>query len=184
MTPLSWALLAATVVLAPVPAASRARTRLRDRVPRFGTQPARLDRGLPLALDLAASALRAGQPLAAALQLAAPACEVHADEVARVGRLLALGADPPTAWQSIESPELTSLAAAARRSADSGVRLADAFERSGAELRAELRAAAEARAHRAGVWSMAPLGLCFLPAFVCLGIIPTVAGIASDILGG
>ena len=27
-----------------------------------------------------------------------------------------------------------------------------------------------------------PLGLCFLPAFVCLGIIPVVAGLAGDVL--
>jgi hypothetical protein len=25
---------------------------------------------------------------------------------------------------------------------------------------------------------MAPLGLCFLPAFVCLGVVPVVLGIA------
>jgi hypothetical protein len=30
----------------------------------------------------------------------------------------------------------------------------------------------------------APLGLCFLPAFVCLGIIPTVVGIAGAVLSG
>jgi hypothetical protein len=29
---------------------------------------------------------------------------------------------------------------------------------------------------------MAPLGLCFLPAFVCIGIVPTVVGIASGVL--
>ncbi|HTY29142.1 MAG TPA: type II secretion system F family protein, partial [Mycobacterium sp.] len=28
-----------------------------------------------------------------------------------------------------------------------------------------------------------PLGLCFLPAFVCLGIVPVVAGLADDVFG-
>jgi hypothetical protein len=28
-----------------------------------------------------------------------------------------------------------------------------------------------------------PLGLCFLPAFVCLGLIPVIAGLATDVLG-
>lgn len=28
-----------------------------------------------------------------------------------------------------------------------------------------------------------PLGLCYLPAFVCLGIVPVVAGLAGDVLG-
>jgi hypothetical protein len=30
---------------------------------------------------------------------------------------------------------------------------------------------------------LAPLGLCFLPAFVCLGVVPLVIGIAGDVLG-
>ena len=42
---------------------------------------------------------------------------------------------------------------------------------------------AEARAQRAAVLITAPLGLCFLPAFVCLGVAPTVAGIAATVLG-
>jgi len=28
----------------------------------------------------------------------------------------------------------------------------------------------------------APLGLCFLPAFVCLGVLPVVAGLAGQLL--
>jgi hypothetical protein len=27
-----------------------------------------------------------------------------------------------------------------------------------------------------------PLGLCYLPAFVCLGIVPVIAGLATDVL--
>jgi hypothetical protein len=30
---------------------------------------------------------------------------------------------------------------------------------------------------------MAPLGLCFLPAFVCLGVVPVVVGIAKGVFG-
>ena len=30
---------------------------------------------------------------------------------------------------------------------------------------------------------VAPLGLCFLPAFVCLGIVPVVIGLAGEVLG-
>jgi hypothetical protein len=29
---------------------------------------------------------------------------------------------------------------------------------------------------------MAPLGLCFLPAFVCLGIVPVVLSLATEVL--
>jgi hypothetical protein len=31
---------------------------------------------------------------------------------------------------------------------------------------------------------MAPLGLCFLPAFVCLGVVPTVIGLAGGAFSG
>ena len=41
----------------------------------------------------------------------------------------------------------------------------------------------EARAERAGVLVTGPLGLCFLPAFICLGIVPVVVGLASSVLG-
>lgn len=27
-----------------------------------------------------------------------------------------------------------------------------------------------------------PLGLCYLPAFICLGIVPVVVGLAGDVL--
>jgi hypothetical protein len=31
---------------------------------------------------------------------------------------------------------------------------------------------------------MAPLGLCFLPAFACLGVLPVIVGIARGVLNG
>ena len=43
--------------------------------------------------------------------------------------------------------------------------------------------AAEATAERAGVLIAGPLALCFLPAFVVLGLIPTIAGLAGTMLG-
>jgi pilus assembly protein TadC len=43
--------------------------------------------------------------------------------------------------------------------------------------------AAAASAERAGVLISGPLGLCFLPAFLALGIVPVVIGLASSVLG-
>jgi Flp pilus assembly protein TadB len=139
---------------------------------------------LALALDLVAAALRSGQPLAAALLLAAPAADPDsAALLSRTGGLLRLGAEPGDAWAAVAgNAELDAVAASAIRSADSGIRLAAAFDRLAADLRATAEAAAEARAQRAGVFAVAPLGLCFLPAFVCLGIVPVVVGIAGRAL--
>ncbi|HET8582262.1 MAG TPA: type II secretion system F family protein [Jatrophihabitans sp.] len=143
------------------------------------------DRALALTLDLAAAALRSGRPLADALTLAAPAAHAGTAEVLhRVAALSRLGADPAQAWSAVpRDGPLGQVAAVAVRSAASGIKLAGAFERRAGEIRAERAALAAARAHRAGVVAMAPLAACFLPSFVCLGVIPVVVGIARTAFG-
>jgi Flp pilus assembly protein TadB len=138
---------------------------------------------LALALDLAAAALRSGQSVPAALTLTAPVLpEALAAPWRRTAALLALGGGPVQAWSVLGADAaLAPVATAARRSADSGARLARTFTQLAADTRAAVRAHALARASRAGVFAMAPLGLCFLPAFICLGIVPTIAGIADGI---
>ena len=160
------------------------------RAPRSGRRGGRrsragADASVPLLLDLTAAALRGGCPLGDALELAAPAAsDETAEGVIRVARLLRFGADPAQAWQGIPADgPLAPVVPVAIRSATSGLKLAAAFERLAGEVRAEREAAAAARAYRAGVWAMAPLAACFLPSFVCLGVIPAVVGIASAALG-
>ena len=151
---------------------------------RLGSRAARAtaDPDLPKALDLAAAGLRTGLPVATALTLAVPLlAPPTAGRIAATAGLLRLGAPPGEAWADLaDHPQLARLAGVARRGSCSGIRLASIWEEAARELRAELRAAALARAARAGVLAMAPLGLCFLPAFVCLGVVPDVAGL----LGG
>ena len=48
-----------------------------------------------------------------------------------------------------------------------------------AELAARDRGETEDRARRVGVQAAVPLGLCLLPAFVLLGIVPWVAGMVG-----
>lgn len=166
--------LAVAVLAAPLAALAIGRL---DATPRRGVPDPRLG----LALDLVAAALRSGRPVPSALDLAAAAADdVTAVGLRQVAGLLRLGADARAAWHSLaDHPVLAPVAHAAARSADSGVRLARGLEQVAAGLRDELRAAAEARAHRAGVLAMLPLGLCFLPAFVCLGVVPVVVGVAQ-----
>jgi pilus assembly protein TadC len=140
-------------------------------------------RGVPLMVDFMAAVLRGGRPVPAAICAVAPVLDGPLGQhLAQVAGLLRLGADPRTAWQELaDDPVLGPVARTAARSAESGIRLADGLERVATEMRDELRGLALARAHRAGVWAMAPLGLCFLPAFVCLGVIPVVVGIAHGV---
>ncbi len=99
-----------------------------------------------------------------------------------VAALLLLGADTGVAWRAAqEHPDLAGLAAAAQRSADGGTRLAEAVRDHAAILRATITDDAERAAGRAGVAMTAPLGLCFLPAFLCLGLAPVVIGLLGTL---
>jgi Flp pilus assembly protein TadB len=140
------------------------------------------DDSLPLVLDLAAAALRSGRPLAEALTLAAPAGgPASCEALLRVAGLSRLGADAAQAWSAVpRAGPLGELAGVAVRSATSGIKLAAALERLAGQLRLERRAAATVRAYRAGVLAMAPLAACFLPSFVCLGVVPVVVGVAKS----
>lgn len=53
-----------------------------------------------------------------------------------------------------------------------------------AEARAEWSRSATARARRAAVLISAPVGLCFLPAFIAVGVLPVVIGLAGGVLEG
>ncbi|MCV7253825.1 type II secretion system F family protein [Mycolicibacterium fluoranthenivorans] len=137
--------------------------------------------------DILSACLGAGMatPAAAAAAAALAPAEL-AERLTRAARLLALGADPGSAWAQAESasdPHGGSLARMARRSAESGAALAQGAAELADQVRSEAGAAAEAAAGRASVLIAGPLGLCFLPAFVCLGVVPVVAGLAGDVLG-
>ncbi|WP_330228048.1 type II secretion system F family protein [Nocardia sp. NBC_00508] len=144
-------------------------------------------------LDLLAACLRAGLPMAGAARAVAPeAPEPLGEALRRAADLLALGAEAATAWEQVAqdgagrpgTDAIESLARMARRSARSGASLAVAVAELAEQRRATIEDAAAAKAERAGVLIGGPLGLCFLPAFVCLGIVPVVIGLASRVLGG
>jgi Flp pilus assembly protein TadB len=139
----------------------------------------------PLALaatwDLLAACLRAGLPVPAAVTAIADDLPADAGRALRAtADLLAMGADPVDAWApAMSCPHTATLARGARHTARSGTALADVVAALAATVRDRAGDAAEARAERAGVLVAAPLGVCFLPAFICLGIAPVVAGLAG-----
>ncbi|WP_433785185.1 type II secretion system F family protein [Actinomycetospora sp. CA-101289] len=140
--------------------------------------------GLAGAWDQLAACLRAGLSLDRAARAVVPVLPAAAGEaLGRVADLLALGADPATAWApALDQPDTARLARAARRSARSGAAVAEVIEAVAADVRAEAADVVEARAERAGVLVTGPLGLCFLPAFLALGIVPVVVGLAGPLL--
>jgi len=52
------------------------------------------------------------------------------------------------------------------------------------DARERARWDAEASARRAGVRAVGPLAVCFLPAFLLLGVVPIVASVAGQVLAG
>lgn len=139
--------------------------------------------------DLLAACLSAGMSVDSALRAASSAVGVDRIDSAdpltaldAVAGLLALGSDPQQAWRPADDhPELAGLAAAARRSAGGGIGLADAAREHAETLRQQAMSQAERKAARAAVAITAPLGLCFLPAFVCLGLAPVVIGLLKTL---
>lgn len=150
----------------------------------------RLQHDLPLLLDLLAACLAGGASLPAAAQAVAAAVGGPAGErLAAVAAALQVGTPPASAWPllaggDVERDPLAPAARALARAAEGGAPVAAAVARMAADARLRARAEGEQRARRAGVIAVAPLGLCFLPAFVLLGVVPVVAGLAGPLLGG
>jgi type II secretion system (T2SS) protein F len=132
--------------------------------------------------DLLAACLRSGLPVPVAVRAVAQHMpSPAAAELATIADRLALGADPHAAWEIPESSPVHKLARAARRSAHSGASLATVAQSVAAEVRAGALDLVAARGQRAGVLITGPLGLCFLPAFLALGVVPVVIGLASGL---
>ncbi|OBK31108.1 hypothetical protein A5634_14465 [Mycobacterium asiaticum] len=144
--------------------------------------------GVASSLDVLAVCLAAGMAVATAAGATARFAPPRlAAVLRRAADLLSLGADPAIAWAApadlgAVDAEVDGLLRLARRSASSGAALADGVTELAVQSRHDAAAAATAAAARAGVLIAGPLGLCFLPAFVCLGIVPVVVGLAGDVL--
>jgi pilus assembly protein TadC len=142
---------------------------------------AALRTGLPVACDLLAVVLAAGVPMGAALAAVAGVVgEPLAGALRSVAGHSRLGAAPRRAWAAAPA-ELAGLGRVLARAGESGSAVTPALRALAADGRVAERARVEAGVRRAGVWVLAPLGLCFLPAFVCLGVVPLVLGIASEV---
>jgi pilus assembly protein TadC len=151
----------------------------------------RFDRaGDPLAvassLDVLAACLTSGMAVASAAAATGASAPPHLARVlVRAADLLALGAEPTTAWSDSGAQgdrRLDALLRLARRSASSGTALAQGVADLADQSRLDAGDAARAAAERASVLIAGPLGLCYLPAFLCLGIVPVVVGLAGDVL--
>ncbi|AYY11747.1 type II secretion system F family protein [Actinobacteria bacterium YIM 96077] len=132
---------------------------------------------LPVAADLLTAALAAGCPPIRAAEHVGHALG------GPLGRLLvtaattaAMGCEPAYAWSRLMAePALRPLARALTSASMRGVSPVPVLEHIARDARQTARWEVERRIKSLGSRAAAPLGLCFLPAFVLVGIVPVVA---------
>ncbi|NBE49852.1 type II secretion system F family protein [Streptomyces boluensis] len=146
---------------------------------------AEAERQLPLAADLVAACVTAGAgPVAAAEAVGESLRGPVGDRLARAAVELRLGGEVTQVWGRLEAiPGAHPLARCLGRACESGAPASEELERIAGDCRAEWARTAAARAHRAGVLIAAPVGLCLLPAFLTVGVVPVVIGLAGGVLG-
>jgi Flp pilus assembly protein TadB len=142
-------------------------------------------RQLPHVVSLFGSALRGGAAPGSAVHLVCQALPgPAADRLRSLAAQLALGGDPVRVWAELAQAdaELAALGRAMSRAHQSGAPVVEAVERLADGLARTARAEVEDRARAVGVKAAVPLGLCLLPAFVLIGIVPLVAGLMSSLV--
>ncbi len=143
------------------------------------SEPVAVAEDVAIVLDLIAGCLTSGLSMPDALDAAAEA----GDPVTRTACLttavqLRLGAGAVEAWAPwAADPWLAPAARVTTRTTDSGAAVAGDLTRAAARIRNQRRATRQERVQRAGVWVVLPLGLCFLPAFVLVAVVPLVIGL-------
>jgi len=137
----------------------------------------RVQADLPHALELMSACLAAGMPLRAATTAVAACFEGPlTDDLHQVLALVALGASDADAWRALrKSPEWRPTVVDLARSVESGTMMVEVLLHHAQDARHLRRAAIEVRAKAVGVRSVLPLMVCFLPAFLLVGVVPTVA---------
>jgi Flp pilus assembly protein TadB len=145
----------------------------------------RLAAAVPQVVDLMAACLGAGLSPSAALEhVAAAVGPPAAEELASVSARLRFGVDPATVWRDLaQHPQLGGLGRALARAVETGASVADAMQRLSEDLRRTARSDVESRARAVGVKAAVPLGICLLPAFVLVGVVPLVAGAVGVLTG-
>lgn len=130
---------------------------------------------LPIAVEVLASCLVVGASQEQALRAVAGGLGGSlADDFSRVAGALGVGADVAEAWSLVPSSDLRSLAAVLTRAHFTGAPVAPQLWSLAEQHRQLARVVAMDAARTLGVRSTGPLGLCFLPAFVLIAIVPLV----------
>lgn len=180
-----WTFSALLVVAVSPPVLLRsARSRASGEAPLGRRARARLDAAVAADLTslvlLIEGALREGVAPIAALDIACRALPGPA--AARVRHLVAHRDAEQALCALSADAALAPLGRALLRAHRSGAAVAAPLDRLRSDLARGRRAAREARARAVGVRAAVPLGVCLLPGFVLLGVVPSAAGLLRGVL--
>jgi Flp pilus assembly protein TadB len=146
-------------------------------------QRAAAERELPAVVHLLATALESGCAVAEALRVVGDALPGPATRLLdTVPPRLVLGMPVDAAWGPVlDRPELAPLGRAMVRAHRSGAPVTEEVARLADELERRGRARVEDRARAVGVKAAVPLGVCLLPSFLLIGVVPLVAGLLRSL---
>ncbi|MBU4215330.1 MAG: type II secretion system F family protein [Actinobacteria bacterium] len=135
-----------------------------------------------LVLTLLAAAMAAGAPVPRAVRVVGGALGgVLGHQLVRAGARLELGATWDEAWSGV--PAGVEIVAAGLRDAwEAGAAPGLLLQVAADQHRGRRRAAAREAAGALGSRLVLPLGLCYLPSFVLLGLVPVVLSLAGPVL--
>ena len=133
---------------------------------------------LPVALDLLAACFSVGAAPARALSTVGTSLGGSLSvDFHTVARALDAGADVPEAWSLVSSADLDALASVLSRAHVTGAAITPLLAVLAHQQRQSARARAMDAARALGVRLTGPLGLCFLPAFVLVAVVPLVVSL-------
>ncbi|MDK4209194.1 type II secretion system F family protein [Corynebacterium accolens] len=134
-------------------------------------------------IELFAACLSAGLTVHAAATAVARTAEADTQYLwETVSALLGVGVPTESAWDHMKGHAgLEDVAGLVILSGQSGATIAAGCTRICTSLRAEASAHATAKAERAGVFIALPLAVCFLPAFIVLGLAPVVISLGAQL---
>ncbi|WP_158370544.1 type II secretion system F family protein [Cellulosimicrobium cellulans] len=132
-------------------------------------------------VDLLAVAVRAGASVPGSLAAVGSALGgAVGRDLDRAGTALLLGEPWTAAW--VHAPALGAVLDGLEAAWRTGAPAGPALRAAAAELRRTRDRAAREAAGRLGVRLVLPLGLCFLPAFVLVGLVPVLASLGRGLL--
>lgn len=135
---------------------------------------------VPQVCELLAVCLDAGRPPRGALRVVSRLVDGPiGGELLAVQQRIDLGVDEAEAWASLSAvPGYRAVGRDLSRSVRSGLGLSGLLRQHASDARSQAAASAVVAARGVGVRSVVPLMLCFLPAFMLLGVVPLFGAFA------